>query len=49
MEKIWIVIGTCTITTLLFIVMVCLFPKKAGTWLSIYGTSLLTLSFYLKL
>lgn len=49
MDKIWIIIGTCITATLLFIVLVCKSPKRAGTWLSLYGAALLSLSVYLKL
>lgn len=46
MNKFWIIIGTCVLSTLLFVIALIISPNKAGTWLSIYGAVLMSLSYY---
>lgn len=45
-SKAWIIMLSCILTTILFIVFLIKSPKKAGVWLNLYGTALLSIAFY---
>lgn len=48
MNKIWIIIGTCIVSTLVFFGLVISKPDRAGKWLSLYETCLVSLGIYVS-
>lgn len=48
MDKTWIIVGTCIVSTLAFITLVICRPDRAGNWLSLYGTCLISLGVYVS-